>query len=64
MTHDDWEVGVVVIQVWKNLPFQALILSSALASVQDDIESAAKNLGAGAFAIFQIFSSLFPFQAH
>ncbi len=58
MTHDDWGVGVVVIQVWKNLPFQALILSSALASVQDDIESAAKNLGAGAFAIFR--DILFP----
>jgi len=58
MTHDEWGIGVVVIQVWKNLPFQALILSSSLASIQDDLESAAKNLGAKAFSIFR--EILFP----
>jgi len=58
MTHDEWGIGVVVIQVWKNLPFQALILSSALASIQDDIESAAKNLGAKPLSIFR--EILFP----
>lgn len=58
MTHDEWGIGVVVIQVWKNLPFQALILSSVLASIQDDLESAAKNLGANPFSIFR--DILFP----
>jgi len=58
MTHDDWGLGVVAIQVWKNLPFQALILSAALASIQQDLESAAKNLGAGRWEIFR--DILFP----
>jgi putative spermidine/putrescine transport system permease protein len=58
MTHDDWGLGVVAIQVWKNLPFQTLILSAALASVQQDLESAAKNLGAKPWAIFR--DILFP----
>lgn len=53
MTHDEFGLGVVVIQIWKNLPFQALILSAAMASVQDDLESAAKNLGAGRWAVFR-----------
>lgn len=53
MTHDEWGMGVVAIQVWKNLPFQALILSAAMASIQDDLESAAKNLGAGKWSIFR-----------
>lgn len=58
MTHDKYGLGVVAIQVWKNLPFQALILSAALASIQEDLESAAKNLGAGAWSIFR--DILFP----
>ena len=58
MTHDDWGVGVVGIQIWKNLPFQTLILSATLASIQSDLENAAKNLGAGAFAVFR--DILFP----
>lgn len=58
MTHDQYGLGVVAIQVWKNLPFQALILSAALASIQSDLESAAKNLGAGPWSIFR--DILFP----
>jgi putative spermidine/putrescine transport system permease protein len=58
MTHDQYGLGVVAIQIWKNLPFQALILSAALASIQDDLESAAKNLGAGRWSIFR--DILFP----
>lgn len=58
LTHDDWGLGVVVIQVWKNMPFQALILASALASIQADLESAARNLGATPWAVFR--HVLFP----
>ena len=58
LTHDDWGVGVVAIQIWKNLPFQTLILTSVLASIQSDLESAAKNLGANAFQVFRHI--LFP----
>jgi putative spermidine/putrescine transport system permease protein len=58
MTHDDWGVGVIAIQVWKNMPLQALILTSALASIPNDLEQAARNLGANAWAVFRLV--LFP----
>jgi putative spermidine/putrescine transport system permease protein len=53
LTHDDWGLGVVFIQVWKNLPFLALILTAVLADVPGDLEDAARNLGAGPFAVFR-----------
>lgn len=58
MTHDDWGVGVVAIQIWKNLPFQTLILAAVLANIPVDLENAARNLGAGPWAVFQ--HVLFP----
>lgn len=58
LTHDDWGLGVVGIQIWKNLPFQTLIVASVLASIQSDLENAAKNLGAGPWAVFR--DILFP----
>lgn len=58
MTHDNFGFGVIGIQVWKNLPFQTMILTATLASIQSDLENAAKNLGAGSFAIFK--EILFP----
>jgi putative spermidine/putrescine transport system permease protein len=53
LTHDDWGLGVVFIQIWKNLPFLALILTAVLASIPGDLEAAARNLGAGPFAVFR-----------
>jgi putative spermidine/putrescine transport system permease protein len=58
LTHDDWGIGVVAIQIWKNLPFQAMILTSVLASIQVDLENAARNLGANQFEVFK--EILFP----
>lgn len=58
LTHDDWGFGVVGIQIWKNLPFQTLIVTAVLASIQSDLESAAKNLGAGPWQVFR--DILFP----
>jgi putative spermidine/putrescine transport system permease protein len=58
LTHDDWGLGVVGIQIWKNLPFQTLIVTSVLASIQSDLENAAKNLGAGPWPVFR--DILFP----
>src|SRR5262249_58850712 len=47
MLNDNFGWGVLVIQVWKNLPFQLLIIASVLATIRTDIEDAARNLGAG-----------------
>ena len=52
LTHDDWGLSVVLIQIWKNLPFLALILAAVLANVPADLEAAAKNLGAGSWQVF------------
>ena len=52
LTHDDWGLGVVGIQVWKNVPFLALILTAVLANIPADLEAAAQNLGAGPWQRF------------
>jgi len=46
MLNDTFGWNVLVIQVWKNLPFQLLIIASVLETIQTDIEDAARNLGA------------------
>lgn len=58
MTHDDLGIGVVAIQVWKNMPLQTLILTAALVGIQTDLEHAARNLGANSWAVFR--HVLFP----
>ncbi|GMO42097.1 MAG: ABC transporter permease [Treponemataceae bacterium] len=46
LLNDNFGWGVLAIQIWKNIPFQLLIISSSLAVIRDDIEDAALNLGA------------------
>jgi putative spermidine/putrescine transport system permease protein len=46
MQRDKWGVSVLFIQIWKNLPFQLLIIASSLETIRTDIEDAARNLGA------------------
>ncbi len=59
MLNDKFGWGVIVIQVWKNLPFVLLILMSAISSIRDDTIDAAKNLGAGYWSIlFRIYLPL------
>jgi putative spermidine/putrescine transport system permease protein len=52
LTHDEWGLSVVLIQIWKNLPFLALILTAVLANIPGDLEAAARNLGAGPIQVF------------
>jgi putative spermidine/putrescine transport system permease protein len=51
MLNDEFGWGVFLIEIWKNIPFQLLIISSSLAHIQNDIEDAALNLGAGRFKV-------------
>jgi len=46
MLNDKFGWNVLAIQIWKNLPFQLLIIASVLESIRTDIEDAARNLGA------------------
>ena len=47
MLHDDWGIGVVAIQIWKNFPFQLLILMAVVLGIPRELEEAARDLGAG-----------------
>ncbi len=51
MLNDTFGWNVLLIQVWKNLPFQLLIIASVLESIQTDIEDAARNLGASPWRV-------------
>ena len=53
MLNDKQGWGVIVIQVWKNLPFVLLILTASLAGIREDVIDAAKNLGAGRLALLR-----------
>ena len=53
LTHDPSGVVVIAIQIWKNLPFQTLILAAVLVNIPRDLEAAARNLGAGPFGVFR-----------
>lgn len=46
LLNDKFGWNVLIIQIWKNLPFQLLIIASVLETIQTDIEDAARNLGA------------------
>jgi putative spermidine/putrescine transport system permease protein len=53
LLNDRFGWGVLAIQVWKNLPFQLLIIASVLATIRTDIEDAARNLGAGPWQVLR-----------
>jgi putative spermidine/putrescine transport system permease protein len=61
MLNDTFGWNVLVIQVWKNLPFQLLIIASVLETVQTDIEDAARNLGASPLRV--IYHVVLPLSA-
>ncbi len=46
MLNDTFGWNVLLIQIWKNMPFQLLIIAAVLQTIQTDIEDAARNLGA------------------
>lgn len=51
MLRDRHGIGVIFIQIWKNLPFQLLIISSVIATIPSNLEDAARNLGASYFSV-------------
>jgi len=53
LRNDDAGIGVIVIQVWKNLPFQLTIMYAALEGIRSDIKDAARNLGASGFGVLR-----------
>ena len=53
MQNDPRGVGVVILQIWKNMPFALLLLTGAVQAIRDDILFAAQDLGAPAWARFR-----------
>ena len=46
LLNDKFGWNVFIIQIWKNLPFELLIISATLQTIRTDVEDAARNLGA------------------
>lgn len=53
LQNDRHAIGVILLQVWKNMPFALLLLTGAVQSISDDILHAARDLGAGTWARFR-----------
>lgn len=53
LLNDKFGWNVLIIQIWKNMPFQLVILSSVLQTIRSDLEDAARNLGAGPLAVIR-----------
>ena len=49
MQNDKNAIGVLILQVWKNLRFALLILLGSIQSIGDDVIDAARDLGANSF---------------
>ena len=49
MQNDKNAIGVLILQVWKNLPFALLILLGSIQSIGDDVIDASRDLGANSF---------------
>ncbi len=50
---DRFGVGIILVYVWKEVPFMTLLLLAALAGIGDQYEEMARTLGAGAWQRFR-----------
>ena len=46
-------IGVLILQIWKNMPFALLLLSGSVQAINDDWLDAARDLGSGSFSRFR-----------
>lgn len=53
LQNDSNAIGLLFLQVWKNMPFALLLLTGAVQAISDDVLNAAQDLGAGAWARFR-----------
>ncbi|HCR9735366.1 ABC transporter permease [Citrobacter sp. FR21RM1OL9030] len=52
MQNDDFGWGVVILQIWKNLPFALILVGGAVNAIRNDVLDAASNLGASRWRCF------------
>ncbi|BDU39898.1 ABC transporter permease [Vibrio nigripulchritudo] len=53
LTNDKFGWSVILLQVWKNVPFALILLGGAINSIRSDILNAADDLGASRWARFR-----------
>lgn len=58
LVHDDWGVGIILVYLWKQIPFIGLIALAVLQSIGEDYEELARSLGANSWQRFRYV--LFP----
>lgn len=51
--NDSGAIGVIFLQIWKNMPLALLLLTGAVQSISDEVLDAARDMGAGPFARFR-----------
>jgi putative spermidine/putrescine transport system permease protein len=52
LVYDDWGIGIVLVYLWKQVPFIGLVVLAVLQSVGQDYEELARSLGAGRWQTF------------
>ena len=52
LQNDPYGIGVIILQVWKQMPFALLVLSGSVNAIGNDILHAAQDLGAGVLQRF------------
>ncbi len=53
LQNDKNAIGLLIMQVWKNMPFALLLLTGAVQAIGDDVLHAAQDLGAKAWSRFR-----------
>ncbi len=53
LTQDPYAIGIILLYVWKELPFITLILLASLQSIGEDHEAVARSLGATRWQAFR-----------
>lgn len=53
LTHDPFAIGIILVYVWKELPFITLILLANLQTLGEDHETVARSLGATRWQAFR-----------
>ncbi len=53
LTHDSFAIGIILLYVWKELPFITLVLLANLQGIGEDYESVARSLGATRWQSFR-----------
>ncbi len=58
LANDEFGWSIVVLQIWKNLPFALILITGAIASIRTDLMDAALDLGASRWSRF--WNIVFP----